>query len=67
MAKAVAIPARRSAENSAKYGSAVTDMANMTYRAAWQAGLHAETGVLSNLWTVRLAWRRPLVHMCMFS
>ena len=44
VAKAVAIPARRSAENSAKYGSSVTDMANMTYRSAWQAAVHAETG-----------------------
>ncbi len=52
VAKAVAIPARRSAENSAKYASSVTDMANMTYRAAWQAAVHAETGASKGFaWT----------------
>ena len=44
VAKAVAIPARRSAENSAKFGSSVTDMVNMTYRSAWQTAVRAEEG-----------------------
>ena len=49
VALGVAIPDRRSANNSAKYHSTATGSANSTYILAWKAGRAAERGALSSL------------------
>jgi hypothetical protein len=48
VALGIAIPDRRSANNSAKYHSSASSSANATYLLAWKAGRAAERGALAS-------------------